>query len=542
MAMMIVKFHKLIQSKVLWYIVLGVIIISFVGFFTPTMGSKSSTTNDAALGELFGEKVTQREFRKTAFSMSLMYLLSTGEELRQTPEFDKQVWTQLALLRKAAEEDVRVTDTEVVRNIQGIPAFQNEAGSFEKQRYEVILQRLGVAKAQLEQVVREQIAVQKLIFRSVQSALISPQELERAYHIYTDRIVLDYAVLSREDVAKEVSVLEEDAKAYFESNTEEFRMPAKVQVSYVEFLVDDFLAEAEVVEGQALQIYNQNLEAYRVENEDPSAPVEYKTFDEVEAEITEQLKTYAARNLAVEQATSLVAAIAPKAQGEVPDFKGAVAAAGLNVKTLPAFGPDDELAGIDETSPFKAAALGLQPDEYSSFSDAVVGRDSVYVISLEKRHPSFLPSYSAVTKEAAEAAKAKAVAEKIEARQQEISTAVSEALAAGTDFKTAMAPYGLTIESTEEFDLTSELDNEYADILIPISISVAQGDLCEVVPVEQGALIAYVAQRTSMDVEAGLPLVRDDIISGFAGERSQRMAKDWQDKLMLEADLKIFEK
>ena len=550
MAMLISKFHRMIQSKVVWYIVLGVIVISFVGFFTPTIGArrgvKSAQKKAQTAGELFGKAVSRQDLRNAVSNIHLWQILTTG----RMPQMDDQTvrrmeeaaWQRLAVLRKAEQEKIMATDREVIQQIQRLPVFMNRnTGAFDKQAYQAVLGQIGVSPRQVEAVVREQVALQKLMFRPVQAALISPYELNRAYHMYTDRLVLKYAVLPRTQVEKDVSVTRDEAKAFFEENQEMFRMPAKVRVSYVEYKVDDFVAQADVPEGAALQAYNANIDRYRIESTGDVSEVEYKPFEEVEPEITAILSKNAARRLALEQANALVADIAPKSPGQKPDFKGAAAAAGLTVKSLPAFGPDDELKGIDMTAPFRKVALGLQADDYSSFSDAIAGQDSVYVLSLEQRYESFLPGFDIVEKDVMEATRSRKVSDAVAERSSEIQDALTKALEAGTAFEEAVKPFGLAVVTTAEFDLRSDLDDPYADVLVPACVTVEQGALCEPTPVEDGVLFTQVARRTQTDAELGLPAMRDELVSGLARVRSQRLAADWQDELIREADLKIDE-
>ncbi|MBC8207138.1 MAG: SurA N-terminal domain-containing protein [Kiritimatiellales bacterium] len=543
MTMMISKFHKLIQSKVVWYIVLGVIVIAFVGFFTPTMGNKSAKKKEQYVGKMFGEKISSQKLKASFNHTYLWAILTTGRMPDMNEEnsraMEEGAWQRMVLLHKAADEAVIVSDQEIIQNVQRMPIFMNKQGVFDKRVYDAILAQIGITGQQVENTVREQIAIQKLMYRPIQAALISSEELERAYHMYTDRLVFDYAVFPRAILEPEVTVSREEAEAFFAENMEAFRMPAKVRVSYVEYPVADFLAQADVPEGAALQFYNQNLEAYRIETTGDVSVVEYKAFEDVEDEITAIIAEFSARRLAADTATSLVADIAPKAQNEVPDFKGAATAAGLTVKTLPAFGPDDELSGIDATAPFKQAAFGLQDDIYSSFSDAVVGKESVYVISLEKRYESFLPGFDIVEKEVTKAARARAAAEAGAARVLEIRDAVAAALKNGSDFKTAVKPYGVKVQTTDEFDLTSLSENKYAEQLVQAGVSTPQGELCQIVPVEGGVLFSSVAQRKVVDAEIGLPAIRNELVKGLSNVRAQRLAADWQEQVMKEANVQM---
>jgi len=543
MTMMISKFHKLIQSKVVWYIIIGVIVISFGLFGAYSfIGQGSNKPVQEPVGELYGEKVMPQEYWPAYDNARLWDVLSSGQMPQMTDEkvamLRQEAWLRVAARRKAVAEKIEVTDEEVVKQIQQLPTFQGESGGFDHRAYNMILKHLGTSSTQVEALIREQILLHKLMTRPVQAALISPQELLQAYHLYTDRFVLKTAMLPRDRVGKGIVVSREEAEVLFAENKEAFRMPAKVRVSYVEWAVSDFIEKAEIPEGTALQAYNQNLEAYRIETTNDAILAEYKPFEEVEAEITAQLLRVFARRLAAEEATALVATIAPKSEKDLPDFAGGSAAAGLTIKTLPAFGLNDALKGIDETAPFRQAASRLQDDVYSSFSDAVIGKHSVYVLSLEKRYASFLPDFEVVEANVMEAARAQAVAKALSARAVELQETWSAALLAGSSFEAVMSPYKLKIETTEEFDLTTPLTNNYANILVPICLNTQKGELCQLVPVEEGILIAYVAERQSTDAEVGLPAIRQELVEGLSQNRARQLADDWQAMLLKEANFK----
>lgn len=542
MAMMISKFHKMIQSKVVWYIILGVIVIAFVGFFTPSMRSGSTRAKQRPAGELYGKKVMPKEYNRARYHAYIWQVLSTGSIPKMTEELEtmleKEAWQRLAALRKAESEKIIVADQEVVKQIQRMAAFQNETGVFDKRAYQAALQYLKLSSSQVEEIFREQIVMFKLVTRPIQAALISPTELRQAYHLYTDRFVLETALFPREQTEKEVVVSREEAELLFAENREAFRMPSKVRVSYVEWPVSDFIDQAEIPEGAALQVYNQNLDHYRVETTGDVTAVEYKAFEDVEEEINGQILQNVARRSAAEEATALVAEVSPKAEGDLPDFAGAAAAAGLTVKTLPAFGRTGELPGIDETAPFRQAASRLQRDAYSSFSDAVVGKEFVYVLSLEQHYPSFLPDFSVVEERVMEEARKQAVVNALSARAGELQEEISTSLAAGGTFADALKPHNLPIETTEEFNLTTPLDNRYAEILVPLCLNSKEGELCQLVPVAEGILVAYVAQRKTTDAEIGLPAVRQELIAGLTQNRAAQLATVWREFLLRDANFK----
>lgn len=542
MAMMITRFHKLIQSKVLWLIFLGVIVISFVGFFTPTMRAAGHQRKARSAGELFGKKISMEEYHRAYQNTYIWYILSSGRMIPMTDELAKslrsEAWRRVAVLHKAQADKILVADKEVIRQIQSLPLFCSKNGAFDINIYKAVLQKLEMTTQQAEELFREQISIYKLMYRPVQAALISPSELTKAYHLYTDRFVLDYVVLPRKQIEKTVTVSKEAAKALFTENPEAFRMPPKVRVSYVEFPVSNYLAKAELPEGAALKVYNKNIENYRVENTNEDAAAEYKPFKSVEGEITAQLKEAAARKLAADKATEFVVDVAPKADGEKPDFAGAAAKDGLKIKTLPAFGIKDELKRIDATAPFRRAAFTLEDDSYSSFSDAVIGKDTVYVMSLKQKYPSFIPTFDAVESDVMKAARAQGVNKALAERAAEIEQAVTKTMSGGTGFKAAVAPFGLKVVTTPEFDISTELKDKYADKLVQLCINVQQGKLCAPAPVKEGVLIACVTSRKSTDAAEGLPAVRQELVDGLSRHLAQRLASAWQETLLTQGKFK----
>jgi hypothetical protein len=242
--------------------------------------------------------------------------------------------------------------------------------------------------------------------------------------------------------------------------------------------------------------------------------------------------------LAAGKASEFVADVTPKSDGAKPDFKGAAAAAGMKIKTLPAFAAKDDLPGIDATAPFRQAAFTLEDNAYSSFSDAVVGRDTVYVLSLEKHYPAFVPDFSAVEKEVTAAARGQAVTKALAERAIEIESALAAAVEKGIDFKTAIKPFGLAVKTTPEFDLSTELKDPYAQTLAEGCLNVQQGKLCAPAPVEDGVLLAYVSSRKSIDADIGLPAVREELAASLSRNRAQRLAASWQQALLTEGKFK----
>jgi hypothetical protein len=94
------------------------------------------------------------------------------------------------------------------------------------------------------------------------------------------------------------------------------------------------------------------------------------------------------------------------------------------------------------------------------------------------------------------------------------------------------------VQTTPEFDISTELKDKYASTLTAICLNVQKGELCKPAPVEGGVLFAFVTDRKSTDAVSGLPAIRQELVAGLSRNRSQRLAASWQASLLSEGNFK----
>jgi peptidyl-prolyl cis-trans isomerase D len=548
MAMMISKFHKLIASKVFWGIFALVISVSFVGVSIPgcqNRNAQGSAQREGQLaGKLFGEDVSRMEFGQAYRRTYVSYTIMFGRAIQVTDEIDtilrKEAWQRIATLKKAHQLGMTVTPAQTIAMIQRQPIFQNQqTGQFDKNAYDAFVQGFlpqnGMTSADFENMLSEQVLIEKISSIPAQGGIVLDAEILKAFHLYTDMLTVEYASVSR-SLASAPKVTEEDAKNYFEQNQEEFRMPEKVKVDYVQFAVADYTEKVEVAEEMVAGFYENNKQRYLkelAEDADPAAAPEFKLLEEVREEIVARITQELALLEAAEQADILVSELAD----ESITFAQTVEALGLTIvdKTRP-FTQTDSVKGIDPTAPFQRAAFALQDDATHYYSDPVVGRDTVYVLSLSKKYDSFLPSFDNVRDDATEAAKItadeKAYAEKAEQIQADLQTA----LKAGTSFEDAIKPFKLELQKTAPFNVTTTLEDEFGSDIKANAILLEQGTLTELISTPNEFIVAYVAEKVPGDAEATLPAMRAELASRLSNDKASRLVAAWREALLEEAD------
>jgi peptidyl-prolyl cis-trans isomerase D len=554
MAMLISKFHRLIQSRVLWGSFLVIVVFTFVIWGTQMPSQSRRSAEENAVGKFDGRFVSPDEFRHHYFNSYMSAVLMLGRPFDVDAEMDARLrdgaWRRMAALQQAAALQLTGTDEEVRAAIQSHPGFAVN-GQFNQQAYasfvQNMLNRMGFSGIQFEEHVREEIAMQKVQRMLQQSVLVAPYDITRTFRSLTDVFDIEYAVLTRDDVAGEAKVTREDARMFFEANPEAFRVSEQAVVHYVEWPVTNFLAGIEVSEDDALAYYDENIDAFQapdtstvartgstgeVEEVAASNRMITLTFDQVRTDIVERLTWETARTKAADAATDFVVSLAPDREGDAPAFEDAAAKAGLAARAAGPFCVTDEVAGVDAGILFARAAFSLSPNPDEYFSDAVPGRSNVYVIGLQKKLDSRIPDFEEVEDAVRAAARAKALEEKLAARAQEIRDAAEKGVAEGAAFAASLEPFGLKPERLEAFTLAGNtLTNEYADALIRGILSRNPGEVTELLPFQGEVLVAYVAERKAGDPTA-LDVMRPQIVESIVRQRSRILMDDWQEYLL----------
>ena len=546
MAMMISKFHKLIQSKILWGAFALLISVAFVGMSMPNSQRSAAKADQAAAklaGKLFGEEVSRAEFGQAYQSIRLNYTLQYGP-FRITEDIQKiletAAWQRIAMLKKAQQLGLVVTPEQIVSNIQRQPIFQNQqTGQFDPNAYNAALQQIqsftGMTPQGVERHFAEEVLLQKVSAIPAQGALVTEEEIKNAFHLYTDKLTVEYSTLPR-SLSKAPKVSEEEAQSYFTRNPEEFRMPEKAIVDYVQFAVADYIEQAEVTDEMIARFYENNKQRFLkqpAEGEAPAAEPEYQPLEEVQDSIIEQLQQAIARSAANDQADELVNELAE----EGSTFKSVTQELGLNiVDNTPAFTMVDVVKGVDPTAPFQRAAFALEKDETHYYSDPVVGRDFVYVLSLSKKLPSFLPSFDIVREAATESAKLAAAEKAYVEKAEQVHAEIAEALLGGKSFEKAIEAYKLTPTTTEPFDITTELEGDFGREIKSASVFYGQGQLTDLVATTDEFIVAFVLTKTPGDEAAALPGMRAELANNIGNEKAAQLVAAWKEALLEEAN------
>ncbi len=555
MTMLISKFHKLIQSKLLWAAFLIVIVFSFVIWGTQMPGSSSNEYGNSP-GLLDGKPVPYEEFQSAYASTILTLEMSLGRAINVTPEIEEQLrtitWQRIATLRAATRMGILVSDEEVISAIQHHEAFRYE-GQFNMMVYKAFAQnylsRYGFTERHFEEHVRNEIMIQKVRSIVERAQLITPLELQRAFHLTTDRFSAEYVLLEPALVKSSVKLSDADVRAFFDKDPAAFTQPEQLQVDFVRLSADSYLASAEVSDDDVQAYYDENLRDFI--DETPStndaeeatnmleALTRYRPLEDVKGEISTILKSEKALESAQDAAMNLVVALTPDRDGNAPDFQNAASNANLSVESLAPFSARSPLPGIQNPDAFKFTAfeLGEGPETY--FSNPVRGSNEVYVIALRKRTEARVPEFAEVEQEVKEIALAQAQHDALKAKAEQIKTEAEKALAEHIPFSDTLAFYNIAVHTTEPFSATTGILDTNAPVraIFAAVSTLNANEIAEPLLLDEDFLLVYLKDRQPAE-DTTLASIRPQLIETIRRQSGRLSFDSWQNAQLEKANFK----
>ena len=407
------------HSKWLWLIIIVATIISFVfwgaGPSRLNNGGGGAATGD--YGTIYGHKVTQQAFFDARNEFYLFYWFRSHEWPDANPNFTEtelanEVYVRLMLLQKAADLGIHVSDDSVVTAANEMLSSLNRNGQivplseFVKQ----VLQPKGLTAEDFKNFVRQYLVMEQLQQAiGLTGQLITPQEAAAAYQRDHQELSAQMVVFS--------------ASNYLAA----YRLPDRVQVSYVAFDVSNYFAAAEQKLGRT-NLDNQVEMNFR--RAGMQAVPGAKTPEEAKARIREALLSKSAKDAARQDANALASAVFAQEPARAENLTTIAQQKGLAVHaTAPfagEFGPEEFLA----PPAFTKAAFGLTTDV--PFAGPIVGETAVYILAYGKQFPSEIPPLAEIRDRVT--------------RDYQWREAVMQARRSGTNFVRTLA--GMTADSS----------------------------------------------------------------------------------------------
>ncbi|MGI9104225.1 MAG: peptidylprolyl isomerase [Terriglobales bacterium] len=182
----------------------------------------------------------------------------------------QQLILQKAMIAEAHRMGFKVTDAELRDELQhgqfGATLFPG--GNFVgPEQYENFIQSaFNMGTQQFENLLKTDLLIRKLRAAVVGGVSVSDQEIAQQYQHENTKVKFEYALLSLEDLMKQVHPTEADLKTYYDQHKQAYAnaIPERRQARYIIIDRNKVRQQAQVTPQELQQYYNQHRDEYRV--------------------------------------------------------------------------------------------------------------------------------------------------------------------------------------------------------------------------------------------------------------------------------------
>lgn len=267
---------KFLQSggKTTKYLLGGMLLIlcgSMVTFLIPGFMNDSTVNASSTVASIGGHSIQIADVQKAAADFEAQQRQRIPEQFRYL--LNRQAISQLTqdaeISYEAERMGLRVSDQELQETLRTGPDAQYffPGGKWiGQEQYEQLLRNAGMTPESYERRLKLSLLKQKMFITIVAGIDVAPAELQKAYQEENTKIKFDYAVITPDDIQKQIKPTDAELKAFYTTNKARYEnsIQEKRQVRY--FVIDQKQAESKVAvtPSDLQQYYNSHQDQYQV--------------------------------------------------------------------------------------------------------------------------------------------------------------------------------------------------------------------------------------------------------------------------------------
>ncbi|POT58391.1 peptidylprolyl isomerase [Citrobacter amalonaticus] len=269
-------------------IIFGIIIVSFIltgvsGYLIGGSNNYAAKVNDQEIGRGQFENAFNSERNRMQQQLGDQYSeLAANEGYMRT--LRQQTLNRLideALLDQYARElNLGISDEQVKQAIFSTPAFQVD-GKFDNNRYNAIVNQMGMSADQYAQALRNQLTTQQVISGIAGTDFMLKGETDELAALVSQQRVVREATIDVNALTAKQQATEQEVSSYYEQNKNSFMTPEQFRVNYIKL---DAAAMQETASDEEIQsYYDQHQEQFTQPQRSRYSIIQTKTEDEAKA-------------------------------------------------------------------------------------------------------------------------------------------------------------------------------------------------------------------------------------------------------------------
>lgn len=448
------------QQPVMIFITV-VIIIAFVVFFQP--GNRSAKNSHESGFLIYGRHHSIEELQRKSrlyqvalyAGLNQMVLTLSGGNPYSPQASSEFLFNSFVFEHEANKLGILASDDEVVNAIQKLRPFQTN-GAYDPAKYaefeQTILRPSGFTTKQLEELVRDELRLKKLVALVGSTVETTPGEFRDEYVQNNQKMELAAIRFNQAEFTAAIQPTDAEIEQYFQGRAATYKSAEKRTVSYVKF---DLTDAEKALEGKAKMDARQKL-ANRANDFGQDLLAPNAVFGEVAKKFNLTVKTAA-------------------------DFTETA--------------PPAELASVTQ-----GAATAFKLTEKDATSDPLADGNGYCVLHLERVTPSHPLTLAEARPQVIEQLKAERGNQALISKGNEVRGKLVDAMKAGASFADAAKAAGTKVETYPAFSLASPLeDKPEMQAILPQAVKLAEGELSDFFQAPGGGMIVCLLKREPID-------------------------------------------
>ncbi|MDT8376631.1 MAG: SurA N-terminal domain-containing protein [Mariprofundaceae bacterium] len=245
-------------------LILGGIVLSFAlwGVGDYFMGSQVEY-----VAEVDGKPITdsafsqayERQLNAYRATMGNLFSKERAEELGIKEETVQTLVNRRLMLEEARKLGLVAPEAALMASLQANPSFQSPDG-FDLNRYKVITRNMGYRTTRdYEDEQRLNLMVDALQKAIISSAYVNDRDIRESFNREFEQRVLSAIIVDPASIGKKIKINDEQARAYFEANQQQYRSPLKVKLTAVEISAETFATDMAIEAADVEQAYNERI-------------------------------------------------------------------------------------------------------------------------------------------------------------------------------------------------------------------------------------------------------------------------------------------
>jgi hypothetical protein len=521
------------HSKGLWVVIIVAVVASFLVWGAgPSRLLNGGRGGGGSLGTLYGREVTMQDYALAQREFYIYYWLHYGEWPDRNPNLsreaqEQQIFERILLERKADDLGIHISEDQAVK---GADTMLHSLGRNGQPVDIVALVKQfpeGMGAGDFERYVRTDLAIQQLIQAvAISGDLITPREAMAAYERDHQQFSAQAVFFSASNYLSAITAPPANVAQFYTNYLATYRLPDRVQVSYVAFELSNYLAQsrAEWAKTNLDEVVDINYQQLG-----PDRFPDAKTPEAAKAKIRDLLIQKRAGADATEQANDFFKAISAY-ETNSSDLLALVARQkGMTVHTTEPFGSADGPQEFEAPAAFVQTAFALTPDE--PYSAPVAGPNALYVMVLDKKLPSEIPSFESIRARVTQDYRMREATMLAQRAGTNFVNALAAGAAVGHSFAAICASAGVAPVTLPPFSLVTQELPEPApqadlNLLKQAAFTTPVGQTSGLMETADGAFVLYLQSKLPVDqsaMNADLP----DFTARLRQQRENEAFNEW---------------